>query len=100
MPLLINVKVIPRAHKQAIVLDQSGTIKIYLISAAEKGRANKELIKLLAERGKFCKSDIVIISGITTRLKRIKIMTNLTQEQFLTIIGLEVEDASLSMDRN
>ena len=83
MTFIIEVKVIPRAHKQAISFDQDGIIKIYLISPAEGGRANKELISFLAERGGVRKSDMALVSGLTTRLKRIKIVTELTKEDFV-----------------
>jgi uncharacterized protein (TIGR00251 family) len=86
MALIIDVKVLPRAHKQDIQLHDH-FLKCSLISAAEAGRANKELIALLAERSRLPKSAFVIISGMTTRMKRIKIMTSLTKEMFFKIVG-------------
>ncbi len=69
----IQVKVQPSSSKRQITCSESGEIKIYLHSAPEKDKANKELIKLLSETLGVSKSDILIIKGRTNKLKRLNI---------------------------
>ncbi len=48
-------------------------LKITVISVPEKGKANKELLALLAKKLKLAKSDLEIVSGETDRYKKILI---------------------------
>ncbi len=50
-----------------------GTLKVRVKAAPEKGKANKELIKILAEKYKVRKSEIQIVSGATDQIKLVKI---------------------------
>lgn len=68
----INVKVIPGARKQEIEKGESG-FKVYLKSKPEKGKANKELITLLADYFNTSKSNIKIIKGEHARNKIVEI---------------------------
>jgi len=49
-------------------------IKIKLSSKAEKGRANQQLVSALAELFNINAKDVIIISGILSNLKSIKIL--------------------------
>ena len=88
MALLIEIKVIPSSGRQKFVLDKSGIIKCFLKSAPEKGRANVELIDILAKNLKISKGQIEILSGQTSRKKRIKIDQDLTKDSFLEKLGI------------
>lgn len=68
----INIKVIPGARKQEIE-KKDNRFKIYLKSKPEKGKANKELITLLADYFNTSKSSITIIKGEHTKNKIVKI---------------------------
>ena len=46
--MLITVKVIPRAHKNALAGYENGILKVRLHAVPEKGKANEELIEFLA----------------------------------------------------
>ena len=68
----INVRVIPRAKKPEIIELEDGSLKVKLISPAEGGRANKELISVLSKHFNLSKSQIQIISGEKSRNKVIE----------------------------
>ena len=95
MALIIAIKVVPNAGKQQCILDKSGHLKCYLKSLPEDGRANRELIKMLAQLCKIPQAEVSIIAGATSRTKKIKIMRELTREQLLHALGLEVQSALL-----
>ena len=71
--MLITVKVIPRAQKNAIVSYDNETLKIRLHAVPEKGEANEELIEFLADVFDLPKSSITIIHGHTNRIKHVEI---------------------------
>ncbi len=64
----IKVRVIPNAPKSEIK-EESGIFKVYLKSVPEKGKANKELVEVLAEYFKVKKSQVEIIYGAKNREK-------------------------------
>ncbi|MBU0706834.1 DUF167 domain-containing protein [Patescibacteria group bacterium] len=66
----ITVKVIPNA-KNNLISYQDGLYKIKLTASPDKGKANKQLIALLSEYFSIPISRIKIISGNTSRTKRI-----------------------------
>lgn len=69
----ILIKVIPRSSQTKIVEESKNYLKIKLTSAPTKGRANAELIKLLAKKYKVSKSQIEIIKGLTSKEKLVRI---------------------------
>lgn len=69
----ITAKVIPNASKSEIISINNNEFKIKVQTPPEDGKANKEVIKLLAKHFNTSKSKIKIISGKTTRLKIIEI---------------------------
>jgi hypothetical protein len=85
MSIIIEVKVIPKSKKSVISIDKTGNLRIYLKSVPENGKANQELIKLIAKTLKVPQSNVVIISGFTARLKRVHITgTLLNKEEFIS----------------
>ncbi len=71
--ILFAARVVPRASKSEIVGEHDGALKVRIASPPVDGAANTELIKLLARRFDVSKSDIEIVSGETSKNKRIKI---------------------------
>lgn len=70
--MIVNIKVIPGTGKQEIKKEDN-RLKIYLKSKPKKGKANKELISLLASHFNISKGNIEIIKGEYARNKIIKI---------------------------
>ncbi len=72
--LYLRLKINPSSAKsevKAVMTDE--TIKINILAPAEKGKANKELIKFLSKQFEVDKNNIKIISGAGNRLKLVKI---------------------------
>lgn len=70
----VAVKLTPKAaldRIQGIAEEADGTValKVWVTAAAEGGKANAALIKLLAKTWKLPKSAIVLVSGATQRRK-------------------------------
>lgn len=79
--LTISIRVVPRASKSEIVGMIEGTLKVRIAAPPVDGAANSEIIKLFSKTFGIAKSDIAIISGETSRNKRIK-FANLSQSRF------------------
>lgn len=69
--IIIPIKVQPNASKERIVGEYNGQLKIAVTAAPEKGKANKAIIKLLSERLNIKVSSIKVISGETSREKKL-----------------------------
>ena len=67
----IAVKVKPNSQQQKITEVEDGSLIVHLKSPPVDGKANQELIKLLAKKYKVPKSQITIKSGITSKNKLI-----------------------------
>ncbi len=91
MALIIELKVVPQSGKSQIVLDKSGTLKAYVKEAPEDGKANKELIALIANIVEVPKKFVEIIGGLTSRKKKLAIDTNMNYEQFLLKLNINVQ---------
>jgi len=70
-----KVKVKPNSKQQKILEQPDDSLIVYLKSPPVDGKANEELIKLLAEKFGVAKSDITIKSGLSSRQKLIEIDT-------------------------
>ena len=77
----ISVKVIPAAKKEEVVVvnDEKGNffLKIKTTKPANKGKANAEVIKIIADYYKINKKMVKILSGQTSRLKLVEIEKNI-----------------------
>ncbi len=72
--VILQVHVKPGSKKQELILDPIDKKIVILVKAPpDKGKANKELIKLLAKILGKSSSEISIIAGQTSRDKTIKI---------------------------
>lgn len=71
-----QVKAKPNSKKQAIVTESDDSLTAYLKSPPTDGKANEELIQLLAKTFEVAKSKIVIKSGLTSRIKLVEIQSD------------------------
>ncbi len=73
--MYLQIKVVPRSKCTEFVerMDDGETIKIRLKAVPEKGQANKELIRFLAETLNIPKDQILIISGAADPRKLLKL---------------------------
>lgn len=66
-----------------LVLDKSGMLKCFVKAAPEDGKANREVIQIIADCCKISKKQVEIIQGLTSRKKRLVIETEMNYEQLL-----------------
>ncbi|MBU2566262.1 YggU family protein [Patescibacteria group bacterium] len=67
--MIISVRIIPNAKKTEVVGYEGKTLKVRVSAPPIEGKANKELIKLMADLCDCSPSEIEIIKGQTTKLK-------------------------------
>ena len=82
----IEVKVVPRAKKNQISgIMEDGSLKVRVAAPPVDGKANRALIKLLADTLNIPKTDVAIISGLQSRYKTISI-EGMSLEEYHQII--------------
>lgn len=69
----IQIKLQPGSSKNEIMGKQDGLWRVKVTAPPVEGKANKALIALLSKRLKIPKSDIEVVSGGSSRIKRIRI---------------------------
>jgi uncharacterized protein (TIGR00251 family) len=70
----IRVKVAPSSkHQKVKLMSDNLTYKVYIQAPPEKGKANKELIKFIAQSLNINSQKVKIISGEFSEIKLIKI---------------------------
>ena len=80
---LLSIKVVPNSGSTQIkdvVKDAEGKefLRVFVTCIPEKGKANKEVIKLLSKELKLPKSSFSIVTGETSHYKKILIDTKST----------------------
>jgi len=83
--VIFDVRVVPRASKSEIIGEHDGALKVRIASPPVDGAANLELIRVLAKKLGVSRNDIEIISGATSKNKRIRV-TNLSQSKLEELI--------------
>ena len=73
MPTVLHIKVKPNAKASLLEPAADGTWSAQLKSPPVDGKANRELIELVAERFGCRKADVTIRRGATGRLKLVQI---------------------------
>ena len=84
--VVFGVKVVPGSSRSGIVGLLGGALKVHVAKPPEKGRANKELIQLLAERLTVGKNCVSVISGGQSRHKKVRI-TGITGRELIRGLG-------------
>jgi uncharacterized protein (TIGR00251 family) len=69
----INVKVIPNSKMILVEGNPDGHIKVKLTAPANKGKANQQLIEILANHYNVKKSKVKILKGHTSHDKLVEI---------------------------
>ncbi|MFA5307113.1 MAG: DUF167 domain-containing protein [Candidatus Babeliales bacterium] len=89
MAVILEIKVIPSSGRQDLFRDKSGSLKCHLKNPPENGKANAELIKMLAKNLGLGQNAVQLLSGATARKKIIKIESSLSLEELLRELGIE-----------
>lgn len=83
--IIFGVHVIPRASRSEIVGQHDDSLKVRICSPPVDGAANAEIIRLFSKHFGVSKSEVSIVSGETSKKKRIKI-ENLSLSKFEELI--------------
>ena len=83
--IVVSVKVQPNASRDRVVGKHGDQLKIAVTVAPEKGKANKVVIKVLSKLLGVKSSDIEILSGETSRDKKV-LIRNISEEEFNRVI--------------
>jgi uncharacterized protein (TIGR00251 family) len=70
----IQIKVKPNSKQQKVQESPDGSWIIWLKSPPIDGKANRELIEILAKKYRVTKSQITIKSGLSSRNKLVEIL--------------------------
>ena len=69
-----GVRLTPRAGRDEVLgVDESGTLLARVTAPPVDGAANEALIRLLAQELGVARSSVVITSGVTARVKRLRV---------------------------
>ena len=71
--VLLPVQAQPKSRRNAVVGVHNGRLKVAVTPAAEKGKANAALVKVLAQALNLKRSQIELASGATTTRKVFRI---------------------------
>jgi uncharacterized protein (TIGR00251 family) len=70
---ILSIRVVPGASKSEIIGASEGTLRVRVAAPPTKGKANAELVKVLAQALGVRRREVEIVAGHTTRLKKVKI---------------------------
>lgn len=87
MSLFLELKVVAQSGKSHLIIDKSGLLKCYVKAAPEKGKANKEVIQVVAKVLHLSKKAIEIVAGLSSRKKLLKIDTQMSYKAILELLG-------------
>lgn len=88
MALFVEINVMPSSGRQEIKKTSIG-LKCFLKAQPERGKANEELIRFLADKLEISRDDITITSGQTGHKKRIKLDVAWGMGELMYKLGLE-----------
>ena len=71
--IVIKIKVEPRSSQSGIVGQYGDALKVKLTSPPVEGKANKELVEVLAKECGVRKGDVEIVSGKGSKNKLVRI---------------------------
>jgi uncharacterized protein (TIGR00251 family) len=83
---IVNIRVIPRAHKTGLAGERDGALLVRLAAAPVEGAANAALIDFLADKLDLPRRNIRIVAGERSRQKRVAI-AGMTAEQVRDILS-------------
>lgn len=84
-----TVRVIPRASRSEVVGEFDGALKVKVCAPPVDGAANAEIQKLIAKRLGVSRSAVQIVSGESSRTKRLRV-SGVTAEQVLAALGIAI----------
>jgi len=71
--IVFMTRVIPRASKSEIIGEYEGNLKVRISAPPVDGAANAEIVKVLAKAFGVGRSNVSIVSGETSKTKRVSV---------------------------
>ncbi len=89
--IVVPLQVQPGGRKNEIRGEQAGSLKISVTAKPENGKANEAVIELLAKVWRLRKSQIHILSGETSRQKRV-LLSEISTSEFEPKLAASLND--------
>jgi hypothetical protein len=70
--MILRIKVFPKSKREEVVTDEK-TLKVFVKEPADKGKANKAVVKLLSNYFNTTSDKIRILSGMKTSSKIVEV---------------------------
>jgi uncharacterized protein (TIGR00251 family) len=74
--MILRVRAVPRSKTASVEKIENNLLKVHLRSPASDGRANRELLEVLAEHFGVKKSEIKILKGLMSRDKMVSVVSS------------------------
>ena len=71
-----TVRVQPRARRNQVTTRPDGTLQVATTAPALSGRANQAVIDLLADHFHVRPSQVILVSGLQSKNKRVQILSS------------------------
>lgn len=88
--MILEVKITPYAAKNALIRWEGQRLVLRIQGVPEKGRVNENMLAFLAEILRLSKSQIRLLSGATSRLKKLSI-EGIPEEQIRLLLKEHLE---------
>jgi uncharacterized protein (TIGR00251 family) len=89
-PVLLDIRVKPRAKRAGILGRHGSALKVAVRAAPERGRANAELVQVLAQALGLPAAAFELVAGATSQDKRVRV-SGVTAEDLSHRIDAAVE---------
>lgn len=86
--VIFGVKVVPNSSRSMMIGAIDGLVKVKVAAPAEKGKANKGVVKLLAKCLGVKKKDIEIIAGFSSSVKQVRVLDVSVADMRTKLTGL------------
>lgn len=70
----VNVKVIPKSSMTMVQTELDGSLKVKLTAPPEKGKANEQLVEVLAKHYNVKKSAVRLLKGAASKEKLVEVL--------------------------
>jgi hypothetical protein len=84
----LTVHVKPLRNETKLLCEPDGTLTIHVAAPPVKGKANREIVRWLAERLRTSSSNVQLVAGYHSNLKVIEI-TGMTDAEIAAVLGIE-----------
>jgi uncharacterized protein (TIGR00251 family) len=79
--IYLNIRVQPRSQKHDIIQIGTDSYRVRVAAPPSKGKANKEVIRIIADHFRLPVSSVQIVRGSTTRDKVVAIERNVQKQR-------------------